>query len=123
MIREVRNRDWGTFCERLNQFEGGASVSIEWIARDGFRDEIARNAAFEAIQIGKRDACSDRISVRCRNQNEVKHDVVEPIHVNLKETEGGGAFDTVMIEAEEGTTVMRFQPVIRTSWLDGLALQ
>lgn len=123
MIREVRNSDWGIFCERLNQFEGGANVSIEWIARNGFRNEIARNVVFEEIQIGQRNECTDQISIRCRSQNEVKHDVVEPIHVNLKETEGSGAFDTVMIEAEEGTTVMRFQPVIRTAWLDGLALQ
>lgn len=123
MIRELKDRDWGTFCERLNQFEGGANVSIEWLARNGSRRAVARNVSFEAIRLEKQEGCSDQISIRCQSGNRVKHDVSGPIHVNLKETESGAAFDTILIEAEDGTTVLTFHPVIRTAWLDGLALQ
>jgi hypothetical protein len=41
----------------------------------------------------------------------------------LEETEGGAAFKSVIIEAEEAITTLTFQPVIKTSWLGDLPLQ
>jgi Family of unknown function (DUF5335) len=121
-MREVRSNDWDAFCGRLNQFERGATVTIEFLDRNGRMTEIARTVPFEEIQFGKRDACNDRISIRGRDKADTNHEIVEPIHILLRETEGGAGFNAVAIEAEEGTTFLMFQPVIRAQWLDGLTL-
>jgi hypothetical protein len=122
-MREVNPQAWGTLCERLNEFENGALVTIESLDRKGHKEEIANGAAFERITFSRRDACNDQISIRSHGNDEVKLDIIEPIHVKLEESEGGEAYKSVIIEAEEGITTLTFQPVIKTSWLGGLPLQ
>jgi hypothetical protein len=121
IMREVPSQEWGSFCQKLNQFEGGAMVTLELTAEDGESHDVARNVIFDRMDFGKRDDCSDRISIRSRDSKE--HEIVEPIHVLLKETEGGAAFQSVTIQAESGITKLTFQPVIRASWLQDLPLR
>ena len=121
-MREVRNNDWDAFCGRLNEFERGATMTIEFLDRDGRMTEIARRVPFEEINFDKSDGCNDRISIRGRDNQGTTHEIVEPIHIRLRETEGGAGFNAVAIEAGEGTTFLVFHPVIRAQWLDGLAL-
>jgi hypothetical protein len=119
-MKEIQNKDWRAFCQKLNEHQGGGTVTIEVIDHDGATREIAKHAAFEEISFGKRDACNDQISIRNQDSN---HDVIEPIHVMLRETEGGAGFKSVLIEAEAGITVLTFQPIIRKTWLEGLDLR
>ena len=121
-MKEIRSQDWNTFCDRLNEFERGAIVDIHWIDRASKAEkEIARAAEFQEIRFGQRDGCNDHIMVRAGGEAETHHEIVEPIHILLREQAGGG-FNAVAVEAEEGTTVLRFNPVIRPVWLEGLAL-
>ena len=121
-MREVRSNDWDTFCRRLNEFERGAIINIEFLDRTGRMTEIAHTMPFGEINFGKRDACNDRMIIRGRDTAGTEHEIVEPIHIMLRETEGGAGFNAVAIEAEEGTTFVVFHPVIRPQWLDGLVL-
>jgi hypothetical protein len=119
-MKEIRSQDWNKFCERLNEFERGATVDIKWIDRLNNREkEIAHAAEFQEIKYGKRDACNDRIMVYAGGEAETHHEIIEPIHILLRE-HGEGGFNAVAVEAEEGTTLMRFNPVIRPAWLEGL---
>ena len=124
-MREIKSQDGGTFCDRLNQFEDGATVDIHWIDRETKTDnEIAQAARFEKITFGKRDGCNDQITIRASGEagSGTRHEIVEPIHILLREVGDGNGFDAMAVEAEEGTTVMTFHPVIRSSWLEGLKL-
>ena len=121
-MREIRSQDWNTFCQRLNEFERGATVDIHWIDRATKAEkEIARAAQFQEITFGKRDGCNDQIVVRAGGETETRHEIVEPIHILLREV-SDGAFNAVAVEAEEGITVMKFNPVIRPAWLDGMVI-
>lgn len=122
-MREIRTQDWKTFCERLNQFERGATVDIHWIDRATKAErEIAHAAEFREITFGKRDGCNDQIVLRAGGEVETRHEIVEPIHILLREMGDSGGFNAVAVEAEEGTTLMRFNPVIRRVWLEGMAI-
>lgn len=121
-MREIRSEDWNTFCDLLNEFERGATVDIQWIDRESKAEkQIARAAEFREIRFGKLDGCNDRIMVCASGEAETRHEIVEPIHILLREHGKGEGFNAVAVEAEEGTTVLRFNPVIRPAWLEGLA--
>jgi hypothetical protein len=122
-MREVRSQDWADFCRRLNDFVDGGTVTVEVMNRQGARRPVAGNVPFGEITFEKHDACSDRITVRSSGDGAIRHDIIEPIHVKLQETEGGLAFGSVIIEAEEEVTILTFHPVIKTGWLEGMELQ
>jgi hypothetical protein len=121
-MKEIRSQDWSTFCDRLNEFERGATVDIRWIDRESkVEKEIALAAEFQEIRFGKRDGCNDHIMVRAGGETGTHHEIVEPIHILLRE-QGSGGFNAIAVEAEEGTTLLRFNPIIRMAWLEGLGV-
>jgi hypothetical protein len=123
-MKEIKNNDWNTFCQRLNEFERGAAVDIVWIDRvSQATRSIARQAEFEEISFGARDGCNDQITVRAGGATETRHEIVEPISIRLRESDSNGHYNGVSIEAEEGTTLLTFQPAIQTGWLGGLVKQ
>lgn len=120
-MKEIRAQDWDTFCRRLNEFERGAAVDILWIDRETKAERpVARAAEFEEISFGRRDACNDQIIVRAGSEGgvETRHEITEPIHILLRESDGH--FNAVAVEAEEGTTILTFRPAIHPDWLRGL---
>ena len=124
-MKEILTQDWGTLCQRLNEFERGATVDIRWIDRTtNVEREIAHAAEFEKISFDKTDGCSDQITIHAGGEKETRHEIMEPIHVLLRDAgNGGGGFNAVTVEAEEGTTILTFHPVIHAKWLDGLKLR
>lgn len=121
-MRELDHQDWPSFCERINRLEGGATITIETVRQDGTRTEVARNVPFEGLTYNPSDPCNDIIFVRASGNGTTRHQITEPIHIKLKETETGAAFNSVLIEAENGTTILTFHPVLRHQWLEGLKL-
>src|SRR5690348_15609724 len=114
-MKEIRAQDWNTFCQRLNEFERGATVDILWIDRETKTEQpVARAAEFEEMSFGKRDGCSDQITVRAGGERGVKtrHEIIEPIHILLREAHG--RFNGVAVEAEQGTTILTFSPAIHS---------
>ncbi|HLP76046.1 MAG TPA: hypothetical protein VK327_03945, partial [Candidatus Paceibacterota bacterium] len=55
---------------------------------------------------GRRDDCSDRIAVRFSGAAE--YEIIEPIRIQLTETDGRAAFQSVVVEAENGVTILTF---------------
>jgi hypothetical protein len=120
-MKEIKTQDWNTFCQRLTEFERGASVDILWIDRVSQAERpVARAAEFEEISFGKRDGCSDQITIRAGGEKETRHEIVEPINIRLRESGKDGNYNGVAIEAEEGITILTFQPAIHAKWLGGL---
>lgn len=122
-MKEIRTQDWNTFCQRLNEFERGATVDILWIDRETKSERpVARGVAFEEMTFGRRDGCNDQIVVRAGGEGgaETRHEITEPIHVLLRESDGH--FNAVAVEAEEGTTILTFSPAIQSNWLKDIRL-
>jgi hypothetical protein len=119
-MKEIKSQDWNTFCQRLNEYERGAAVDILWIDRaSNVERPVARRAEFEEISFGQRDGCSDQITIRAGGATETRHEIVEPINIRLRES-GKDNYNGVSIEAEEGITILTFQPAIHAGWLGGL---
>jgi hypothetical protein len=101
-------------------------VDILWIDRATQAERpVVRGANFEEISFGRRDGCNDQIVIRAGNGagRETRHEITEPIHILLRESGPKGSYNAVAVEAEEGTTILAFQPVIHDGWLEGMQLQ
>jgi Family of unknown function (DUF5335) len=125
-MKEIRTQDWNTFCQRLNEVERGATVDIHWIDRASQREQdIARAAEFQEITFGQRNGCSDQVVIRAGAEGgkETRHEIVEPIRIRLRESGGDGNYNGVAIEAEEGTTLLTFHPLLRAGALQGVKLE
>lgn len=122
-MREVKSQDWGAFCNLINQNENGGRVSVHKVEPSGAKIELAREAAFEQIEFGKRDGCNDQISLRLGSDALKRHDIIEPIRIQLAESENGSAYQSMIVEAEDGVTILTFHPVLKAAWLDNLALR
>ncbi|HEU5125385.1 MAG TPA: DUF5335 family protein [Verrucomicrobiae bacterium] len=119
----MNTSDWAAFCERVNQNENGAAISVHKMELNGAKLEIAKNVTFERMDFGRRDDCNDGISVRLSGNGASDHTIIEPMHIKLAESENGTAFQSVIIEAEDGVTILTFHPVLKAVWLKDLKLQ
>jgi hypothetical protein len=123
-MKEIKSQDWDTFCRRMNEFEHGATVDIEWIDRATNRERsIAQAAELEEISFAARNDCSDQIVVRAGGERETRHEIVEPIRIFLRESGDGGSFNALTVESEDGTTILRFHPVLHPGWLKKIGLE
>ncbi|HEY2083478.1 MAG TPA: DUF5335 family protein [Verrucomicrobiae bacterium] len=125
-MKEIRTQDWNTFCQRLSEFERGATVDIVWIDRATNSERpVVRGAEFQEMSFGRRDGCSDQMVIRAGSEagRETRHEITEPIHVLLRESSPNGSYNAVAVEAEEGTTILAFKPVLHDAWLQGIGLQ
>jgi hypothetical protein len=122
-MREVNPTDWTAFCERVNQNENGAAISVHKLELNGAKIEVAKNVTFERMDYGRRDDCNDGISVRLSGNGATDYDILEPIRIKLMESESGTAFQSVIIEAEDGVTTLTFHPVLKAAWLTDVKLR
>lgn len=120
-MREVKTHDWPAFCERINANARGGTISIDKVDPNGAKAEIVRNTIFENMRHGKRDDCNDHLAIRFSGG--VPHEILEPIRIQLMESENGAAFQSMIVEAEDGVTILTFHPVLRAPWLAGLDLR
>jgi hypothetical protein len=122
-MKEVKTQDWAAFCDRVTQNSRGGTVSVHKVEPDGSKIEIAANVGFDGMDFGRQNECNDRISVRGSGSGLSRHDVIEPIRIQLAESENGAAFPSIIIEAEDGVTILTFHPTIKAPALNGLALR
>ncbi|EEF58701.1 hypothetical protein Cflav_PD1797 [Pedosphaera parvula Ellin514] len=117
---EVSSKKWKEFCQRINDQLGGATVTIEIIQLDGRQIEVGRDLTFDRVEFIGGVGCNDTISVRAKGIREVKHEIIEPIHIRLRQVDDSGTFNSIAIEAENGTSFLTFHPAIHAQMLEGL---
>ncbi|MDB6022661.1 MAG: hypothetical protein JWQ04_2518 [Pedosphaera sp.] len=120
MLREINSHDWADFCHRVTQQRQGASVRIETILPNGLKTEQVGDATFQSMELDTSNSCNDVILLRVRSEREIAYDIIDPVHLMLRETRSGEDFNPIQIEAENGTTFLTFHPAIHAQMLAGL---
>lgn len=121
-MQEISSQDWQEFCRRVNRQRQGAMISIELVEPDGLKAEITRNLILEGMVFDTQDPCNDVILVRMRDGREITYDIIDPIHIRLRESEGRNDFNPIQIEAENGTIFVTLHPAIHAQMLEGLKI-
>ena len=70
ITREVSQKQWKPFCERINKACLGTMVSIEVLLTDGTKLEIAHNVPLRAVDFEvQADACNNNLVIEAGNGN------------------------------------------------------
>lgn len=97
-------------------------MSIEVLGADGLKTERVSNTTLQALEFDASGACNDIISLRVRNERELTYEIIDPIHIKLRETENGNDYNPVQIEAENGITFLTIHPAIHAPMLAGIKI-
>lgn len=104
---EVKETNWDLFCKRFEEAHRGTLVTLEAISHDGSTESLGKDLPLREFKFTKTEACSDLIRIALgETANGVQHQVIEPIHVRLRE--GNGARKTLEIDAEAGSVELHF---------------
>jgi hypothetical protein len=105
---EIRSTNWKTFCERFQQLHKGTLMTIHVIEPSGYRRELVNGIPLQSMEFREGSGCTDRIFVTVfqEGQREITHEIIDPIHVKLREESAGTK--ALQIDAENGSTLLTF---------------
>lgn len=117
--QEITSTDWKTFCDRFVELHRGSLMTVRQIDSNGANREIVREMPLTKAWM-ESDACNDRLFFNFEQdgRREVIHEIVEPIHIKVRE-EGQGQ-KGVQIDAENGSTLILFRSGKMNELLEGL---
>jgi hypothetical protein len=120
---EIQEKQWKQFCDRMEQFCRGAMVTIHLENGDVAKAELAVDLPLRHIVLDEEsDACNTRlvIEVGLADAKPTRHEVIEPIHIRLKNGTDPNRYNIIQVLAENGTTTLEIRPGLNESLLKGL---
>lgn len=107
MTQEISSTNWKSFCERFLNLHRGTPMTVFKVEPSGQNHEVIRDMPLSAAWM-ESGGCSDRIFFNFEQdgKRECTHEIVEPIHVKVRE-EGQGK-KGLQIDAENGSTLILF---------------
>ncbi len=105
-IEEIKEDHWDLFCRRFEETHRGTPVTLEVIYHDGATAVIAQEEVLREFKFEKTTNCNDRIRIMVGEQHNVQHQVIDPIHLRVREPEG--LQKVLEVDAESGSIEMRF---------------
>jgi len=117
--QEIISTNWKEFCNRFVELHRGTLMTVTKIEPSGRSHEIVRDMPLAKAWI-ESGGCNDRIFLNFEQdgKRECIHEIVEPIHVKIRE-EGQGK-KGLQIDAENGSTLVLFSSGKLNELLNGL---
>ena len=122
---EVHEKGWPQFCRKIEEFCRGAMISIEIHDAQGAKTAIAQDVPLRALGlVDEKSSCNTNLVIEAGlpDQKPIRHVVIEPIHIRLRNGNGGDRYNRLQISAENGTTTVDLHPVLNQELLKGLGL-
>ena len=119
---EINEKKWRQFCQQLEEFCRGAAVTIE-LENESGKNTIARDVPLRSLTLGEdQDPCNTNLVIEAGlpDQKPVRHVVLEPIHIRLRNRDGTDRYNRLQISAENGVTSIEFHPGLNQALLKGL---
>ena len=107
MTQEISSTNWAKFCERFVGLHRGTLMTVLKVEPSGQNHEVVRDMPLAGVSL-ENGGCNDRIlfNFEQEGKRECTHEIVEPIHVKVRE-EGQGK-KGLQIDAENGSTLILF---------------
>lgn len=103
--KEIESADWEKFFKLFSQMERDTLVDIDQIDKSGRLRTIATKVPLRSIEFDQHDPCSNVLRIGT-GAGEAAHEIIEPIHVKLREDINNRK--VLQIDAEAGSTKINF---------------
>ena len=119
---EVKEKNWPELCQRIEQQCRGGMVSLETDTGSGSHTAVIDNEPLQRLTFDEHaDPCNANLVIEAGGPgNQVRHLIVEPIRILLRNGKGTDHYNTLQIMAESGTTTMELRPGFHQELVDGL---
>jgi hypothetical protein len=119
MTKEISSGEWKQFCERFVELHQGTLMTVMKVEPTGEVQEVIKEMPLKKAWL-ENGECSDRIffDFEQDGKRERIHEIVDPIHVKLREEAQGKK--GLQIEAENGSTLILFRSGKLNELLSGL---
>jgi hypothetical protein len=122
---EVDQKKWLQFCQRIEDYCRGAMVTVELDPGSGSKTTVVENAPLRHVSFDEHsDPCNANLVIEVGDPESkpVRHLVVEPIRILLRNGKDTERYNSMQIMAENGTTTMELRPGLNQALLKGLEL-
>ena len=118
--QEISSTNWKQFCQRFVDLHRGTLMTVMKIEPSGQSHEVVREMSLTKAWI-ENGGCNDRMffDFEQEGRREIVHEIVEPIHVKLREEAQGKK--GLQIDAENGSTLVLFSSGKMRELLEGIA--
>jgi hypothetical protein len=118
--QEISSTNWKQFCERFVDLHRGTLMTLMKVEPSGQSQELVRNMPLAKAWI-ENGGCNDRMYFNFEEagRREIIHEIVEPIHVKLREEAQGKK--GLQIDAESGSTLVLFSSGKMRELLEGIS--
>jgi hypothetical protein len=106
--QEIQSTNWKEFCQRFEQLHRGTPMTIHVIEPSGQRRELVDGMPLQSIKFQQNSGCTDTILITVfeEGKRETTHEIIDPIHVKLRQEANAGK--ALQIDAENGSTLLTF---------------
>ena len=120
---EIPEGSWAEFCSRVQKNSTGAMISIQITDSAGAVRAIAEEIPLQGVY-WERGECNDQLTIDAGPPNErpLRHVVLAPIHLRLKDGCDDDRYNQWQIVAENGTTLVTIHPGLKVDFLKGSKL-
>jgi hypothetical protein len=118
--QEIKSTNWKVFCEKFLELHRGTLMTVRQLTLGGQYTDVVRDMPLTGAWLESAD-CNDHLFLRFQEQGgrEITHDIIEPIHVKLRDESGGEK--GLQIDAENGSTLVLFHSGKLKNLLDAVA--
>jgi len=105
---EIQSTNWKEFCQRFQQLHQDTPMTIQVIDPGGNRRELVDGVPLQSIKFQQNSGCADTILITVfqEGKREITHEIIDPIHVKLRQEQEGPK--ALQIDAENGSTLLTF---------------
>jgi hypothetical protein len=120
-MREIPREEWVEFLDGFSRQHEGWLVTVEVLGSEIGAQVEAEEMTLDGVSADLKGGGPDLISVMLVNSSKehVTHNVTEPTHLRIEQTEGGADM-ALQIESGGGvTTLLRFRSAVLPEMVDG----
>ena len=120
--REIPREEWNAFFEMFSKQHEGWLATVEVLGRDIGAQEEAHELPLVGLTADLKGGAADAVSIIVGKaaEDHITHNVTQPVHVRLEQTESG-ADEALEIDAADDTkTLVRFRFAMLPELVDGI---
>jgi hypothetical protein len=118
--QEIESTKWEAFCKKFLELNRGTLMTVNHVALGGQSSEVVRDMPLTGVRM-ESSGCNNSIFLNFSQagRREITHEIIEPIHIALRE--GNEGHKGLQIDAENGATIVLFHSGRVNELLQGIS--